>query len=319
MNFATPIAIKITTQEQADEAKKVLKELGYEWDSWRENDWKEFPYLLTDYNDENGHLGFFDSNPRNSLQIDIYNIDLVKALASMRISEEFHPGELAVMQDAGGWSYDPANNGCLAIITEVYKTNNYTKSAAVSGTTLNPRSDSYVNFSKVPLSDDNRIIVRKATTQEILNFYIPNKTNMNKEIIGYKLIKRIPGIPAGTTFDLFNEYGDNEWSSKGIDLYWDEKDVQDTEFFEPIYNPEETVIQMNDRFSVIVKNKQAYHRKDNITSFVKELVEHYNRYTWQNIFSEYTAEVEDVIFRKTGCQNNTTKLSDWKKVYDLIK
>lgn len=62
-------------------------------------------------------------------------------------------------------------------------------------------------------------------------------------------------------------------------------------------------------------NKQVYRSSSNITSFIKELVNHYQKDT----FGGYTATTENIIFSKTSCQNKETKLSEWIKVYDMIK
>lgn len=68
-------------------------------------------------------------------------------------------------------------------------------------------------------------------------------------------------------------------------------------------------------FTVKVKDGKAYHNSEDITQFVKDLVLYYAEY---NKFRGYDAIIDEVTFKKTGCQNNTTKLSDWKKVYDAL-
>jgi hypothetical protein len=69
-------------------------------------------------------------------------------------------------------------------------------------------------------------------------------------------------------------------------------------------------------FEITVKNGKAYHKNDDITRFVVELVEALYR---PLTFSAYTASVKDVIFSKTGCENSESKLSEWKQVYDELK
>jgi hypothetical protein len=60
------------------------------------------------------------------------------------------------------------------------------------------------------------------------------KNNMeNKKIIGYKLIKRIPGLQTGV---VFTSKVDNEWIFENYNF--NNEEIQDTEFFEPVYENE---------------------------------------------------------------------------------
>ncbi len=83
--------------------------------------------------------------------------------------------------------------------------------------------------------------------------------------------------------------------------------------------PEETIIDMG-HFTLTIKEGKVFHNNEDITDYVKTLVESYN-----NLYSatfgtkHYHARISDVIFSSTGCKQHESKLSDWKKVYDLIK
>jgi len=77
-------------------------------------------------------------------------------------------------------------------------------------------------------------------------------------------------------------------------------------------------------FKLTVKDKKVYHKNEDITNFVCRLCDMF--FEERNFpGSEWTVTpngnlvIEDIIFRKTGCEKSLTKLSDWLKVYDLIK
>lgn len=81
--------------------------------------------------------------------------------------------------------------------------------------------------------------------------------------------------------------------------------------------PQSVTINMGG-FNVVVENKIARVDGDDVTIFVRDMIGgHYFRTSFQ--FGSFDAQVKEVIFSKTGCKNTETKLSDWKKVYDLIK
>lgn len=76
----------------------------------------------------------------------------------------------------------------------------------------------------------------------------------------------------------------------------------------------EKVVSVGGKFDVKIKDGEIYHKSDNITTFVKELI---NFFSFDDDeFGGYKAIVKDIVFSKTGCQNVETKLSDWKEVMD---
>lgn len=92
--------------------------------------------------------------------------------------EEWIPevGEYAVMENAGGWSYSPINNGCIAKIESVSTRiiTNYIIGGeqvyTIDGVLLNPKVNKCTTFKNVPISGNNgkHIICRKALPHEII-------------------------------------------------------------------------------------------------------------------------------------------------------
>lgn len=74
---------------------------------------------------------------------------------------------------------------------------------------------------------------------------------------------------------------------------------------------------MNDYFSLTIKGKKVYHNNEDITKFVMEMGTFYETVI-KNKPSSYACFVQDVIFLRTGCVDEPTKLSDWLTVYVKI-
>ena len=83
------------------------------------------------------------------------------------------------------------------------------------------------------------------------------------------------------------------------------------------FKPQEQTFNMGS-FTVKVRDGKAYHNSEDITTFVRDLVNYYNHNKFVQNFAGYDAIMDEITFKKTGCQNNTTKLSDWKKVYNAL-
>jgi len=81
---------------------------------------------------------------------------------------------------------------------------------------------------------------------------------------------------------------------------------------------QEQVVSVGGQFNVTIRNGQVYHKNDNITDFVERLVAWGNSGLKVKAFGSYNATISDITFSATGCQDKTTKLSDWQKVYNLI-
>lgn len=85
-----------------------------------------------------------------------------------------------------------------------------------------------------------------------------------------------------------------------------------------------TVVNMGS-FELVIKRNKVYHRGEDITDFVIELVERFKKcYIFPKITryygkQGYSATIQDITFSKTGCEENITKYSDWVKVYNIVK
>ncbi len=100
--------------------------------------------------------------------------ELILALAATRGDNIPYPGELWIMEKAGGWGYAPDNNGCIARI----RTTGYHELGAgntvrsISGQVLNPKYQGMgncIDFGRVPIvGRDGEPICRKATKEEIM-------------------------------------------------------------------------------------------------------------------------------------------------------
>lgn len=77
-------------------------------------------------------------------------------------------------------------------------------------------------------------------------------------------------------------------------------------------------IQMAEGFQLTIRDKKVFHKEEDITSYVVDMVK------WKNSTnalgdSLWKMQIKDVIFSTTGCQQKETKLSQWLAIYDKIK
>ena len=152
--------------------------------------------------------------------------------------------------------------------------------------------------------------------------FIKNNTkNMQKEIIGYKLIKEdyynaAMNLAPNCFFSGHKIFDKTTTAIK----HWKDAGVLDI-WFEPIYKSEEKIINIG--FDVKVTSEGIFHDSDNITEFVMYMNDYYSNHSItldsNQHFGDYTAVPKDVIFSKTGCQNVETKLSDWKMVWEAYQ
>lgn len=152
---------------------------------------------------------------------------------------------------------------------------------------------------------------------------------MEKKIIGYKLIKpeyekaasKIIEPHVSICFDKTTEYKIKKYISLiGFDTTIKElknAGVLDL-WFEPVYFEEfkEETLSMGS-FSLKVTKEGIFHKSENITEFVKEL---YNFYTaLPSKFTKYDCIVDEITFKKCGCESNITKGTDWFEVWNKYK
>lgn len=175
---------------------------------------------------------------------------------------------------------------------------------------------------------------REITTEQFLEMYPQFKENNNmkeKEIIGYKLVKpeyaKIAaeigkGQSCRFPFTSCEEVMDNRYLSLGGWMKTirnlKEAGVLDL-WFEPVFKQEETIFEFSPTFKVKVKDKQVFYKDEEITLYVKNLIDKFqSSYMGSNIGLRAFA-IEEVIFKVTGCVGEPTKLSQWRELYNLIK
>lgn len=156
----------------------------------------------------------------------------------------------------------------------------------------------------------------KEITFEQFEKYVLKENNMKeeKEIIGYKLIKpeykkaaekiMDTNFPSNNSLLVSVVSCINNLKKAGVLDLW----------FEPVYKTKEKIVSVGGKFDVTIKDGKVFHKNDDITEFVKNVVKIQIDYT----FGGYSAHINDIIFYKTGCENTETKLSDWKQVYEEL-
>lgn len=82
---------------------------------------------------------------------------------------------------------------------------------------------------------------------------------------------------------------------------------------EEINSLTDKVISMGN-FDLKIKPSGIYHKSENITKFCEETFQFYKNLPTK--FSGYDAIIQDITFKKTGCENKETKLSQWVNLYE---
>jgi len=157
------------------------------------------------------------------------------------------------------------------------------------------------------------------TLQQLKNL----ENNMeNKEIIGYKAPYDLFGgtYKKGTIFVKDN--GDKRFRYKpesAVDSsYWNVAEEIATTW-EAVYKSKEVVIRMGNSFDLTIKDGKVWHKSDNITQFVQNLVNCFDYVNKDQSYGQYKAQFKDVIFSSTGCERTETKLSEWILVYNELQ
>ena len=154
-------------------------------------------------------------------------------------------------------------------------------------------------------------------------FFTKDFKKVEKKIIGYKLTKPEYRDAVAKIIESQNDFNneifdtlilDVSLNSYSIDLL-KKAGVLDI-WFEPVYEDAEKTISVGGKFNVVVRNKEIWHKSDNITTFVKSLCDSFKG---THNAANYTYDVKEVVFSRTGCQNVETKLSDWLKVLKEIE
>lgn len=154
---------------------------------------------------------------------------------------------------------------------------------------------------------------------------LDNNMETTKKIIGYKLIKpeyqeaaeKIGDFSNFKTFEDYvmkeNFYWVNEYriikeklKTAGVLDLW----------FEPVYEPEklkEIIVNMG-QFNLKVTKEGIFHKEENIIKFVKKLNTFYTKLPSK--FANYDCIVDEITFKKTGCESNITKATSWIDCYE---
>lgn len=145
---------------------------------------------------------------------------------------------------------------------------------------------------------------------------------MEKEIIGYKLIKpeykeAALKIVTATSFNTKkclnycfakDSVSYNELYKAGVLDLW----------FEPVYEQKETVYRMGtkeDGFDLIVKDGKVFHNKtEDITEAVKDLQEHFKNFKHTNMFGKFEFRLSPLKFLVTGCRSIESTLQQWLNI-----
>lgn len=155
------------------------------------------------------------------------------------------------------------------------------------------------------------------TFEQFKKYVLKKETNMkDKEIIGYKLIK--PEFRKAVNF-MLDRIG-NVLAQDGITKdYTTQHLLKDAGvldiWFEKIYTPEKPVEVMVDMgsFKLKVIKDGIFHKTEDITNFVQNLHDVYTKLPSK--FGSYDCIVDEITFKKTGCENNKTSLKQWVTAY----
>jgi hypothetical protein len=86
-------------------------------------------------------------------------------------------------------------------------------------------------------------------------------------------------------------------------------------WFEPVFKDAPEIIYMaNGGFQLTIEDGKVFHRDEDISKFVKELVEYFQLPE----FGKHTCNIKNLTFSNTGCENIETNLEEWKKIYSKI-
>jgi len=201
--------------------------------------------------------------------------------------------------------------------------------------------NSYTNgFYTIPSKDTwgiNRTYFNK--NYEVINAsdFIKNNlktTNMEKKIIGYKLIKPefeeaavaiCKGYGARDIFDFKLVEKDCSFREMSNTKDWLEKAGVLNIWFEPVYEEEKKIIKMHSsnkgEFEIEIFNGKAFYRPDNkelTKEFIEEILDWYDDSNTYNSFAThlmYSLKVEELT---VGCMKGTRK-EDWLKVLKEIE
>ena len=146
-------------------------------------------------------------------------------------------------------------------------------------------------------------------------------TNMEKKIIGYKLIKPEYEEVALTIAQLCS------WGEEAKRLYVNlhrvdcinrikEAGVLDL-WFAPVYESLETKYTMGSNgntFELIVKDGRCFHKQEDITNYLRDVQEFARRLPTKFGNYDFKLDIDSIKINKTGCESKETLLSQWLNI-----
>lgn len=188
-----------------------------------------------------------------------------------------------------------------------------------SSTTVSSKID-FISYGSKIFNGETYILADKRNFGGT-NYYMFKLTDLNK--LTNMEEQEIEGYEAPT--DLFNglvKKGDlyvkitDSYGVKNNPVQRLEIPKEIVETWKPVYKTKEQTVSMNGKFNLTIKDKRVFHKSEDITQFVKDLVEYYEK----TQFGKYSVRLGEISFESTGCQcGQITYIGNWKKVYDLIK
>lgn len=227
-NFKTPLAIE-GSKEELEALMPELEKLGYVNSGW--NYASDCPFLLTKFALRPNNFGF-NQIRCGYFTVSASNKGLVLALAAMVDSEELYAGEWCVLVDE--------------VID--FTIGNFYKAHKDGWRQVNQFKDDRGMANG--FAPENKRVFRKATKEEIINYFMPkvniavenNIKNMGKKIIGYKVKEGVSKEAAALAIG-FPDLGNS------IAFYYDSLATNIAKergilglLFEPVYVPKEKTI-----------------------------------------------------------------------------
>ena len=153
------------------------------------------------------------------------------------------------------------------------------------------------------------------------NIYKTNK--MEKEIIGYIVPYDINMYIKKD--DLFTKHTSKQYCKKenrgnGSEYYLYEELVKT---WQPVYKTEEVIYTMGKSvtgtFQLVVKDGKCFHKSEDITNYVKGVIEFVEKLPNKISNYDFILDVENITIKKSGCENCSTTVKDWLNLKPLIK
>lgn len=142
-----------------------------------------------------------------------------------------------------------------------------------------------------------------------------NKDSMeDKKIIGYKVPTDLfkGRLKSGVVVYTKNK-GDYTYDIDGVFKL----PIEIVESWEPVYESLEEVINMGE-FSITIKDGKAYHKTEDVTGFIKELVKKFEGLSF-GLTYHTPINLDKLEFRFVGCEKSTTTYNQWLEIYKKLK